>query len=429
MSVTLPELDVQVELAALRQELAALRQELAARPRVSLRAEPERPFLGQPLTITVAVTRGPDGVPAVGVPVTLVTTWGRLVPHEGADRRAGSSVSGATGLDGTLRAELQPATADDLAPYQRDLLAGALGLLDGAATPREAEPGLRGLARLYRQSGSSELRRAVDLYFRDFGTRARAAVERRDLLDGEWPTVDAALVAYVQVGDMQAAESGVLATATLAARFNDWLGPWLQTYIRLAGDEDRIGWDLANARDRGEPANPMLDVIYTRVRSFVGSHPGDVGEFAAQQVASQAMRGFLLSSNEVPLEVQTQLFPALETASAAMAAGASALNTLSRVRADLRGDLLDAKLGAIDVGQIGGLATQLDGIRSQIAAKVDQSALQSALASKVDAAALDQALASKVDRTEFNDTLKTKVDRTEFNDALKTKVDRTEFND
>ncbi len=257
-----------------------------------------------------------------------------------------------------------------------------------------------------------------------FATSVRARgreFEQGSLPARAWPGYDAVVMAYAREGDLSSATSGVLASAIIDARFDDWLGAWLQAYLQLASSEDRIAQDLQNARARGEPARPMLDVIYTRLRSMVNSHPGSAGEFAAQRLAAQAMRAFVLSSNEVPLEVQTQLFPAMNTASAAMATGASAFETLSRVRADLNDERLDARLDTIDPGKIRDVATQLGDLRGQLATKIDQAVLQAALGGKVDTAAFNQAIAGKADQA----ALATKVDTAAFNQAIAGKIDQS----
>jgi hypothetical protein len=78
---------------------------------------------------------------------------------------------------------------------QQDTLKVALRLLDPEAlTPRGAENDLQEIARRYRLDGHLQLRRAIDVYFWDFGRGLMETLNVRDYLLA-WSLLDSTVLA------------------------------------------------------------------------------------------------------------------------------------------------------------------------------------------------------------------------------------------
>lgn len=331
--------------------------------RITLRALQERPFLGQSVNLLARVTDR-EGRPRIDMPVILTTTWGRLRTRQGLTVQEGRAVVAPTDGSGAARVVLLPPTAEDLTQIQQNTLETSLQLLDpAAATPHEAEEGLRELARQYRWDGNFGLRRAVDIYFRDFGQQLLNAVNPSDVTLA-WRSFDATVLAYAPDEG-----AGVQATAALPVRFLDWLEPWLNVYRRLAESESRLGQDLVDARQRHTEAGALLGRVYRRVREYVTDQPGRVGEVIGQRIAETQLRDFLdAATADLPSEAQIALYPALETASRTVGtAGAGVLAAVGQTRTELRKEIGD-RVGKLDVGL---LTDRVATLEVQIDQKVD----------------------------------------------------------
>ena len=177
----------------LQDELAALRA-VAARPVVTVQPLVEAPFLGEVVPLVVTVVDA-DGEPAVDAAVDLVATWGRLRASDGYSVDEGAALTVRTDIFGRAAATLTPPTSEDLQDVQQAALETSLATLDHAApTPAEAVDGLRELARQYRWEAASDLRHAVDVYFRDFRPRLLDTVNFRDYL-ARWSYLESTVTA------------------------------------------------------------------------------------------------------------------------------------------------------------------------------------------------------------------------------------------
>jgi hypothetical protein len=433
----------------------ALQTSIGDRPQVVLDALQERPFLGQAVNLVATVTEAGGERPRIDAPLTLTTTWGRLRAVDGPTTREGNSVTTRTDGNGMARALLLPPTSEDPLPVQQDTLEIALRALNpGAATPRATESGLQELARQYRLDGNPQLRRAIDIYFRDFGEGLLETVNARDYLLA-WSYLDSTVFAYVR--DDRGSGSGATAvhtTAALSLRFKNWLGPWLETMQTVARSESGLAEDLQGAKET-EEAGALLGHVYGRVRDFVSAQRGLVGGYVGERIAETSLRDFLQTGIEdLPQERQLAVFPALDVASHTVASsGANVLVAVGQTRAELRQEL-NTKIGEVETGSIDVLATRVEDLQSQLGEKVDATTFNAALEAKldttefrsfetevntkletrVDSTAFDTALAGKVDesefdilRTEVNNQLDTKVDTTTFDTALAEKVDSATF--
>ena len=416
------------EIRTLREQVEDLRAAIGDRSRVVVRALQERPFLGQAVNVVATVTEAGGGQPLVDTPLTLTTTWGRLRAADGLDLREGNSVTTRTDGNGMARVLLLPPTAEDLHPVQQATLEVALRLLDpGAAGPRAIEDELQEIVRQYRWDGNPQLRRAIDIYFRDFGGGLLETLNDRDHMLA-WSYLDSTVLAHVQDGAGDGSGATVVnATAALSIRFKNWLGPWLETIQDVAQEESRLKEDLAGAIET-EETGTLLGKVYGRVRDFVSEQRGVVGDYVGRRIAEDSLRKFLQKDIEkLPLSQQTAVFPALDVASHAVASSdTSVLDAVGQTHSDLRQEL-NQKIDAVETEGIAVLSTQVENLQSQLDAKVDTTTFNTALSSKLDASEFNT-FVSTFDNFEIevNTQLAAKVDRTTFNTqigTLQTRVD------
>ena len=373
--------DLLEEVRQLRAAVAALRG-----GRVELAGPPPGTYLGGPAFVRARVT-GADGAPRLDAEVTLTTSWGRLRGSDGRDVGDGTAITLRSAADGWVQARLVPPLSEKILGTPQQALEIALGRLPtGAATPAEAAPELEELVRDYRRESSADLRRAIDVYFRDFAAHQLERVTARNPLLA-WSHVDAAVQALVHE------DTAVAASAVAVVRLRDWLAPWLQLHERFVAGGSTLGTDLRlsanDADDRG-----VIDRVNREVGRFTETERGLVGQAVAHRYAGKALETFLTRDlDELPLERRGRIFRAV----------AATATTIERA---------DASLLAA------GEAQQVD-LRGEIATKVDKGALDGL----VDRTTFDQALAAKVDTQTFEETLAAKVDTRTFEESLRTKVD------
>jgi hypothetical protein len=458
----LPTEDLRAEIRELKEQVrslqAALGQQPGVAPKVTVRALQEEPFLGQAVNLVVTAIEAGGKRPRVGAPLTLFTTFGRLRAADGLISQDGNAVTVRTDGNGVARAMLLPPVSEDIPSVQQDTLEVILRLLDpDAPTPRETEEGLREIARRYRLDGNLELRRAIDVYFRDFGRGLMETLNVRDYLLA-WTYLDSTVLAYARD---DSGSTAVDATAALTIRTKNWLAPWLETIEDLARSESRLDQDLARAKVAGE-TGALLGGVYDGVKDFVSAQRGLVGGYVGQRIAESSLRDFLQSGIEdLPREKQLAIFPSLDAASHTIAAAdASVLGAVGETRVELRQEL-DTKIEDVETRnlkvldtRVGDLQTQLnskvgnaelDDLRVELNDRIDRlptrdldlliarmDQLQTQLDVKVDNTTLTEALHGKADVGEIA-TLRTdlarKVDSSVFADrlgSLQGKVDRLE---
>ena len=358
--------DLQRQLRELQDELAALRA-VAARPVVTVQALVEGPFLGEVVPLVVTVVDA-EGEPAVDAAVDLVATWGRLRASDGYSVDEGAALTVRTDIFGRLEATLTPPTSEDLQDVQQAALETSLATLDHSApTPAEAVDGLRELARQYRWEAASDLRHAVDVYFRDFRPRLLDTVNFRDYL-ARWSYLESTVTASAVT------TTSVHGAATLTVRFTDWLGAWLETYLALVEEDSDLRGRLTKEAGRSNDAGAILERVNRRVGEFIESQRGVAGAYAAERIAEKSMLGFLDGDvPKLPLAARLELFPALKSQSRTVArVGATAFGAIEQARTDVRtelrrriptgdlgdffGDLVDSRLAEFGTAQ----AEQLD---------------------------------------------------------------------
>jgi hypothetical protein len=448
------EAEVTMQLEELRNTVEALKAALVAQPRVTVRVVEPASYLGQAVGLVATVTLGDGVTPLVGIPVTLVTAFGVL---RGADDLVeGTSLTGLTGADGTLRATLRPQVSLET-NEDHDALEDALSGLDPKApSPAAALTALQSFAGQYRLAVNRGLRAAVDAYFAEFGER---------LLQGDglatymaaWPLVPATVVAYAAP---DGSPSAVAATVTVL--FRDWLGPWLEIYRQVTGPDLDPGVDLEFVKRTAQSAAGLIAGVFDRVGRLVDDEYGRIGKWTAGQAAERVIARFLDTGiADLSEATRAAVVPVLNTgARALVSAGTSVLGALGQTHAAnaaLAGvvatkvdtsDFTAALLGKAGVGD-------LQAVQSLVATRADASAFATfqsqtvaALATKVDANTFttfqqqtSAALATKVDVSTFttfqqqtSTALATKLNastfsafRTQNSAALATKVDDSEF--
>jgi len=440
-----PSAELLREIRALREQVKSLQVAIGDRPRVTMRALQEQPFLGQTVDLVITVIEAGGKRPRVGAPLALITTWGRLRAADGLISRDGNAVTVRTDGNGTARALLLPPVSEDLVRVQQDTLEVALRLLDpDALTPREAESGLQEIARRYRLDGNLQLRRAIDIYFRDFGKGLLEALNVRDYMLA-WSYFDSTVLAHLR-DDTDA--TSVEATAALSIRFKNWLAPWLETIETIARSESGLAQDLSRAKE-AEETGALIGRVYRGVNDFVSAQRGVVGGYLGQRITESSLRDFLQSGIEdLPREKQLEIFPALTAASRTVAASdASVLSAVGETRVELRQEL-DAKIEGVETRSAEMLdervsvlqsqldtkvsAVELDDLRTELNEKIDRKSLEDIGVLSVRLDELQARLDEKADVGEvagLRTELARKVDSTTFTDRLSSlqgKVDRLE---
>lgn len=363
------------EVQALRQTVMALEDALSQQVRIALRVVTPAAYLGQPVSLLAEVidARG-EAVP--GAVVTFVTTWGRLRAIRAEGVQTGGTLKLRTGPDGSARATLLPPLSEPLYESQQAALAAALRRLDPeAATPRAVEADLRLLVREYQWEASIDLRAAVDVFFREFRARILDTVNQYDYL-ASWNYFDSTVIAYIQ-DEMSGA---VHATAALRLAFKDWLAPWMEVYLDALRAEGRLSGQLRDAKGFVRDAPLLHEIIVARMRDYVASQRGLAGEFAGRRVAETAARDFLARDlADLPLESRVALVPTLETAAGTIVnVDPRVFSAIGQTRVDLDRKI-DAAVGQLDPGKIGGLFDRIDGLQGLLDSKLDRGQLDNAL--------------------------------------------------
>jgi hypothetical protein len=437
---SIPDSRLLQEVQALRDTVGMLLAMMGAPYQVTLRAVQPRPYLGQPVTIVAMVVDVQGSMPAADVPVTFVAAWGRLRAADGFTVQQGSSVTARTGVDGQARVTLLPPTGEGLWDVQQEAMGTMLAYLDPEAeTPQQTEAGLKEMAQQYRWEANIEFRQAVDIYFENFGRELLDTVNYRDYMQA-WDYIDSAVIAYARNGSPEGGSgTAVHSTAALTLRFKDWLGPWLETYLRLSESEGTLEGGFEHEKELNPEADALVDGIYGRVRDYVERQRGVVGKFVGERVAGTSIRKFLESGiGDLPLETKLRLYPALGTAAAAATGRATGgLTGLSQVRGSLRQELT----AQVDQAYVVLLGKADDAIAETLPGKVD-GAIEAALPGRLDTA-IGAALPARIDallndklapalealRTEVDAALETQIGqlRTEVDTALKGKIGQTEL--
>ncbi len=428
-------------LEQLQQEVAALRSLVEAglagpttRRRLTLQPVEPHVFLGQPMTVVATLLDGDQ--PAVDVPVTFVATRGELRANDGYAAHSGHLVTARTGLDGTVRLTLQAVPKEELTSLQRDALGAMLALLKPtASTPQDTAEGFRTLAQQYAWEVNLPFRQAVDIFVRDFQPMLLDTVNLRDAL-AEWSFHLAAVLAFVAADANSTNGSGVTATATLHTRAQDWIPPFLQTFVELTRSQDPLTGELRDLSRVEKDTGKLVTAVYDRAGKYVAAQHGRVGAYVGRKVAETSIRNFLDTElQNMPLDARIDVFPALDVASKTLATtDVSVIRGLVGTRNDIAKEVDKKTRPTFDVG---GLFDRVNGLEANLAlvpSRDDHNALRNELLAAVSntrselttlidrdrsqlgltRADLDAALAGRVTQADLNTALAGKLDRNSF---------------
>lgn len=271
---------------------------------LSLEAKPQPAWLGQPLML-FATVRSKDGSPRPGVAVTLQTNVGRLSFAFGFTVSEGSVVTAITGADGRAEIRLNTPPDEPLSTEQRAALIDALSRLDvNAPHPLAIEAAFLALADDYARDITYSLRRAIDLYTRQYRPQTVDS-----LSPGRWRLAWPMLNGVVRA-DAHPPEGGgtSLTHAVLALSWKNWVGPWVE-FLRDALTRQA---DFEKAFDRIEGPDAVNTVV-TTAAGFLAGQPGLSREWLGKRVVDNAVRDFITTHTErMPPEEQAANIAQLE---------------------------------------------------------------------------------------------------------------------
>lgn len=329
------------EIESLRDTVEALQATIDARPRVALRAGEASAYLGQPVTVVATVTDS-RGFTQVNVPVTLAATWGRLKNLDVSTQDECGALTLRTGLDGTVKVRLSPPTSENLLRAQLDSLAVMIGALPSkAATPQAAADGLKKMVRQYLWDGDLHFRRAVDIYFRDFRPHLFESINEQDRMSS-WSYFDSTVIAYVHDSDATGDKATVvLDAAALNVRFKDWLAPFLQSYDKMSDSASTLGDELTNTKQENKDTTALLPSVYERVREFMTTQRGWLGERVGQKNVEKSLQAFVASGiDDLSPDARVSLTQGLRATSATSAvAGVNVLSGLAQAGEGLQQEI------------------------------------------------------------------------------------------
>lgn len=368
------------ELRHLQQQVAALQRAATRRHRVTLTPVQSQPWLGQAVTLWVQVTDEEGVQPRVDLPVLVTTTWGRLRAADGYALQEGASLVARTDLNGAVLMTLLPPLSEELGEPPQRALETLLAQFDPTApTPTAMLAALNAAVMQYQQTTEQDLRAAVDFYFQHVYQPRLATLAVYDWLQS-WQMINATVIALAQenelpIGDTSGAAllplvATVQGAAVLPLRFRDWLGPWLQCYIDLAGNEAQIRQQFALLKELTQNPDELVAATADLVQTAVRKQNGRTGELLEQQVVSGVVAALLEQDiQELPVATRIKLITGLPTAiDTVRTLGGRAGAKLTQSTADLRWDLtqqIDSKVGQL--GQLQGLFdTRLTGVEGNV---------------------------------------------------------------
>jgi hypothetical protein len=330
------------ELQALRGMVTALQAEAGQAYKISLRADLETAFIGQPVILTAEVRDRVSGKRQPNVRLTLASGWGNIQTQVGFERKQGRVITVYTDLNGTAEVVFFPPTAENLSPAQQAALETALRSLDPLAhSPMDILPQLEQMALQYQADNNRDLRSAIDIYFSRRQEQLVNAVNHGSQM-GTWEYSNALITAYVHEGfhdDYQ--NTSVQCMAALNLDLKDWLKPFYAAFLMLSEKESGLQEDIDSISSQIEDSDELLDGILDNLYAFIGVQSGRVGEAAGQKIAKKAVNHFMATGFEsLPLESRQSIFPALSIAAKSIRAdtmGSLAVST--RIRKDVKTDV------------------------------------------------------------------------------------------
>jgi hypothetical protein len=424
------------ELRELREMVKALQAGLGIRYQVTLRATKRHLYVGQPVTLIIKVIDTRYGKPKPNVCLTLAANWGILQTSLGFEQQRGSVVRTYTDINGLAEIDLISPTMEQLSSTQQYALETALRVLDPEAeTPAEAASGLEAMVNRYRLESDTDLRSAIDIYFRA-RTDSIADAINPSINWGAWSYCESLVMAYIHdvADESGGATASVHSMAALNVRFKDWLEPWYHTYSKILEGTSNLSDDIDTVCESVTDKADLLDGILGNVYAYIGVQQGRVGESIGQKIAQISLNHFLATGfDTLPLDSRQSLYHALSIASKHIdTSNMGTLAVASQVRVDMKKEvgLNLSELNTTLTDRVKGVKDQVGNLETQLSTKVDVNNFDVALRDKVNTAAFEsfqaqvnQSLEYKVDTDNFN------IFKTEVNTALGKMVDITSFNE
>ncbi|MEZ4868450.1 MAG: hypothetical protein R3C14_44385 [Caldilineaceae bacterium] len=180
--------------------------------------------------------------------------------------------------------------------------------------------------------------------------------------------------------------AAVQGAAVLTLRFKDWLGPWLQSYVTLSSRERDLAGQLRLLKEISLEPQVLLDAAQGLVQAAANPVAGLVAEKVEQQAVANSLRQFLDKDlTDLPATTRLEVFAGLDkTASQIKAVGLRAQSNLAEgVDPTLRAKVDQVSVAqAALAGQVKVVEGVADSLRQDLAGKVGQStfdALQKSL--------------------------------------------------
>jgi hypothetical protein len=421
--------DLLAEVQALRSTVHSLTSSAGYKYRITLEAVQPQALLGAPVTIIARASDISSGRPLINQPVVLATTWGCLSANGRPNVEMGNSATARTGVDGSATFTLWPSSSERLSPVQQSALLTMLSELDPAAsTPREVADGLQEMVRHYKWATNIQFRRAVDIFIQALRPKLLDTINLRDYM-AQWDYFEALVIAYVCDGNVkELAATPVEGSAVLNILFKDWLGPWLQSYIKFTRTQDGLAQKLKDQVSEGGSADAIRRKVYRQVDAYVGRQYGFVGKYMGQQAAAEVMQDFVNKEvPQLPWSVQVQLYPSLQNASNTIQQVGPAVMVGQAQLQDSFQSVIDSRLQQFEKRDTLDLGERLTALEGVVVQKADEQTLMDALAGKVDRDEFDDTMAGKVEIQAFESALENKVDVESFENAIAGKVDAQTF--
>ncbi|MBM4200460.1 MAG: helix-hairpin-helix domain-containing protein [Gammaproteobacteria bacterium] len=352
---------------------------------VKLSALPREIWLGQE-TRLLAEVRDANGRPLVDCDLTLVTTWGRLRGRAGLQEVSGSTVTVRTDHLGLCKLHLGAALGEGLTGVEQASLRSALAVLGhDEEVPRAKLPALAALAERYRAPGGASLRRAVDVFFRQYGSPDNADAPVDSL--ARWPRIAVTVLAYLTPAP-EAATAQVPMTLLIVQQRN-WFYAWLWAYRQLLQAQSSLAASLADVEGRERGSSGILDDVFGRIGSFLHAQDGWVGRTLGQEFAEASLTNFVQRElAKFPEQERTALLTGVTAGIRSLAGGSAVFSAVEASRLGLS-TRIDRGLAGVDTRQqLDRFQGRLEAIENDAVTRQDLTGLQQAVRSQV---ALDTA--------------------------------------
>lgn len=296
----------------LAQEIVRLSAQVAALAKgstsssVSLTCTPSYAFLGQSITVKIQVRTVGENTPLVNEPVIVFASGGQLQPSNAPD----SGNCYFTDCNGTVNVTFLPATSEELLYEHWSALETFFYQLsaDTLATPSPQSilDKLVSLAESYYWPINVELREAIDILNKTFGSGIDTAVFRSGCLD-RWRVNDTLITAaHIDALTIQNNCGPVKSSSAYLIKLVNWLEPFFYCLTNVVASKNTLSSDFASNIKNGVHGTDIVQGIYSQADSFIRNGRGQAGSYLSKQEAGSAMRKFF-TQNAKTLDPSDQL--------------------------------------------------------------------------------------------------------------------------